>query len=879
MELFRSVTALSLIISFFSGVSALYPLEIPLTAREFEGYARRSETVTAGINLPRGAVKDLETLSITGPGGKPVLCQFEKTAAWPDGSVKWILADFIADCPARGTETYAFRDSGKKQQESSPLEVIETPDQVSVITGPLSCTVKKEGFDLFQSVYLDHNHDGKFEESERVSASPGTPSISLVDSQGKILSSRWGKVKSFAVEAKGPVRATLAVKGSIADTDGESFLDYTARLHFYSRSGLVRVFFTLHNPKPTVPLIDKNRDRHWIMGRPGSAFFEDMSLSTRLAFDGPEQLSVGDGREEILDRVILTDKGGIYQESSGGENWFGRIHMNHLYKIPLRFRGAKAFLGEVEPYQRNRPDAWLHVCDRRFGLAVAVRNFWQNFPKALTGCPDGAVRVALWPAEFPDQHELQGGENKTHEIAFFFHSGPQGSTPAENRIATAMAAFHHPLLVSAPAEWYLRDGFFDDAVAYSPAEFSKYEQLMQGGVACRTNTLMADIDRYDEYGWRNFGDTPARNEYDETGGPHTGRLAMSHFNHEYDHGYGMLFQSLRTANLDPDLSYKWWNIAAAALFHESDIDIYHTISDTQAGGAFNGGKFAHTSHGVEVINASHRGSPVLTWWGSLTWPWGQGQSPESGHFNTRGLMCYYYLTGDRRVLESAQEMTDLVYFKITKDIFPQIEVTDRCAGNNLQILTDAFLLTWDPKYIAAAEKVLDSTGPEKQWYMSEQGRKADPDRQLEGFWQPALCINAAARWTRVMEEKTGQPYRKGREYVVAYADFLSRFVAAGPDQGFPSSWTPSGKKPGNLGPWTYRISDVLMYGHKYTDNPEIKKRCLKAAADAFAFMEKNYPGNEPIYHDSKAHTILCGGHEYTYFKHYGKWPVLTGGGR
>jgi hypothetical protein len=130
-----------------------------------------------------------------------------------------------------------------------------------------------------------------------------------------------------------------------------------------------------------------------------------------------------------------------------------------------------------------------------------------------------------------------------------------------------------------------------------------------------------------------------------------------------------------------------------------------------------------------------------------------------------------------------------------------------------------------------------------------------------------------------MEEKTGQPYRKGREYVVAYADFLSRFVAAGPDQGFPSSWTPSGKKPGNLGPWTYRISDVLMYGHKYTDNPEIKKRCLKAAADAFAFMEKNYPGNEPIYHDSKAHTILCGGHEYTYFKHYGKWPVLTGGGR
>jgi len=59
---------------------------------------------------------------------------------------------------------------------------------------------------------------------------------------------------------------------------------------------------------------------HWILGRPGNQTFEDMSLTTALVFDGPIQMSVGDGSRDILDRVVLTGEGGIYQESSGGRN-------------------------------------------------------------------------------------------------------------------------------------------------------------------------------------------------------------------------------------------------------------------------------------------------------------------------------------------------------------------------------------------------------------------------------------------------------------------------------------------------------------------------------------------------------------------------------
>ena len=856
----------SLLSSFPTQAAAL---EISLNVEEAEGYARRSEPVSTGIPLPRAAVKELSGLCVRGPGGAAVPAQFETLATWPDGSVKWVLVDFFADCPAGGKAVYTLSDRGSRPEKTPELRVEQNGDAVTVETGVMRCRLDQDAFDLFGDIWLDHDRDGTFSQSERVTPAAPEPGVKLIDSHGREISSRLGKVESFKLEASGPVRASVAVKGVLGDTDSEGFLHYTARLHFYAGTGLVRVFFTLENYNPTVPLPGS----HWVLGRPGNVFFEDFSLSTRLLFHGPIQMSVGDGSNEILDRVVLTGTGGgIYQESSGGEHWFHRNHMNHLGKIPMRFRGAVTFLDDAEPYQVNRPDAWLHVADRQFGLAVAVRHFWQNFPKALSASPDGTVRAALWPEEFPSLHELQGGEIKTHELAFFFHTGAQGSNRRENRVATTMSSFHKPLCVRAPVQIYLAGGFFDDAVPYDPRRFSTYERYQQAALTSMPVNLVTDIEEIDEYGWRNFGDTWAKNEADKTGGPNSGRQVVSHFNLEYDFGYGMLFQSLRTLEGAPDLTRKWWNLAEAALRHESDIDVYHTVGDPQSSGVYNGGKYTHTQHGVEAGLATHRGGPRLHWFGTLRWPWGEGGSPESGHFNTRGQMCYYYLTGNRRVLESATEQTDLVYRKVSQDVFAQIDNTSREAGNNIQILTDAYLHTWDEKYREAAEKILRSTAPEKQWYMSAEGRSQKAEEKVAGFWTAAICINAAARWTEVMEEKTGKPYELGRNYVTAYADFVSRFLAGGPRAGFYSAWSQAAGGEGNHGPWTYRIADVVMFGHKYSADPALSKRCLKAAADAFSFMATRAERGRSIYTNGKETTmIIGGGHEYTYYRQKGKW--------
>ena len=262
----------------------------------------------------------------------------------------------------------------------------------------------------------------------------------------------------------------------------------------------------------------------------------------------------------------------------------------------------------------------------------------------------------------------------------------------------------------------------------------------------------------------------------------------------------------------------------------------------------------------------------MTWFGSLRWPWGEGSAPESGHFNSRGMLAYYYLTGDRRVLESAQELTELVYRKITTGNFAQIDQVNRNAGNNLQILTDAYLFTWDERYREAAEKILEATAPEKQWYLNAADLDKNPEREVTGFWQHTICINAVARWTAVMEEKLGTRYDLGRDYVTRYADFASRFLAGGPEVGFYMTWSTSGGGKGSLTSWTYRVADVLMFGHKYADDPALKERCLRAASDAFAYMESRLPKEGPVFVNGKTTTqIIGGGHEYIFFKQNRGW--------
>jgi hypothetical protein len=138
-----------------------------------------------------------------------------------------------------------------------------------------------------------------------------------------------------------------------------------------------------------------------------SLFFLDLSLHWRTVASSRFNISwtesLGGSTFESANPIE------IYQDSSGGTNWRSRNHVNQHLVTSSRFPGYCAIIdGKHIRYGLRASPAKL-MKTGRFKIGVAVREFWQNFPKVLDLVADD-VRVGLFPHEFPDIFELQGDD-------------------------------------------------------------------------------------------------------------------------------------------------------------------------------------------------------------------------------------------------------------------------------------------------------------------------------------------------------------------------------------------------------------------------------------------------------------------------------------
>src|SRR5207245_124632 len=80
--------------------AATPPLAVPLALEESAGVARHAWPASASVPLPRGRVQSPDKLWLAAPGGRAAPLQARALERWPDGSVRWLLLDFLADVPA-----------------------------------------------------------------------------------------------------------------------------------------------------------------------------------------------------------------------------------------------------------------------------------------------------------------------------------------------------------------------------------------------------------------------------------------------------------------------------------------------------------------------------------------------------------------------------------------------------------------------------------------------------------------------------------------------------------------------------------------------------------------------------------------------------------
>jgi hypothetical protein len=573
------------------------------------------QPVTAGIPFPKGQLADSTHLRLLGPDGGDIPLQLRPLAHWSDGSVKWLLLDFILPPIPQGRNRFELTPglSGTKSNGVGGISVEETLHSLVVATGTATFHLSRNNLPMDRVVV------GSREVLEK-----GCSEILLTDAKGG-----RGKlhVELVSVEARGPVRATVKYDGTFA---GRVPCRFVARLCFFAHTSLVRMRFTIHNP---------NRARHkgglWDLGDAGSLLFRDLSFHIRLK--GPGDPSVAWTAEP--GQPVQSAPGGnleIFQASSGGDNWQSKNHVNRLGQVPCPFRGYRLRRQGKEEFGL-RANPVVSIQGSSGTVTGAVPEFWQQFPKALE-VEAGELRVGLFPRQWGDLFELQGGEQKTHTV--WLHFGPPASGDP-----VPFPWVHQPAQLFASAKWYSSTGVLPCVVDAS-MEFGGNLAAYVREILDGNKNLFARREIIDEYGWRHFGEVYADHENAYYTGP---KPVVSHFNNQYDLIYGAILQCLSTDET------RWQVLYDPLARHVIDIDIYHTSKDRPA---YNGGLFWLTDHYRDAATCTHRTYSRSNCPANA--PSGYGGGPSNEHNYTTGLLHYYFLTGDPQAQAAVLGLADWV---------------------------------------------------------------------------------------------------------------------------------------------------------------------------------------------------------------------------
>jgi len=710
---------------------------VQILFEETLGLERINEPVTIGVPFPRGVLFRETALVLQDSHSECLPLQAEVTDRWSDDSCRWVLLDFQACVAANGTTRYtlASRDSGTPitLPESVGVVIDEVEDAVCVNTGTATFWLNRIKFQPLMGACVNGSEILDAALSRTV----------LTDQNGRL----WiPKIRSLRRETSGPLRTTLRFEGAFLDDKNTQTLgEFSSRLHFFARHSVVKMEFTLRNPRAA-----KHLRGLWDLGDPGSIYFKDLSLHLKLA--GRDSVTIKWSEDP---KAPLKETRGsvleIYQASSGGQNWRSRNHLDRFGNVPLSFCGYKVNSEDVF-LQGDRAQPTVIVSGENASFAVALDSFWQNFPKAVQ-VNDGLLAVKLFPAQYANLFELQGGEQKTHTVYLSF------AASADN--LNTLACAHEGLIPSVDPESYAESGVFPYMVCEARDPNGDYVELIQHAIAGKNN-LFERREIIDEYGWRNFGELYADHEAAFYEGPVP---LISHYNNQYDAIFGFAQHYARAGDT------RWFRLMRDLARHVVDIDIYHTHMDKSA---YSGGLFWHTAHYTDAATCTHRTYSKKTMEDKALTYYGGGPSNE--HLYTTGLMTFYFLTGDIQAKEAVVGLADWV-IRMDDGALTPLRLISRAAtglasqtassnyhgpgrgaANCINALLDAFVLTRNPVYLDKAEVLI------RRCIHPMDDIEALNLRDIERRWSYLVFLQALGKYLDFKTERFGPD-----DDMVAYA--------------------------------------------------------------------------------------------------------------
>jgi hypothetical protein len=684
---------------------------------------------------------DAASLSLVAADGQTIPLQAQPLDHWSDRSVKWLLLDFILPLIRQGCTRFELAPdlAGTSLNAAPIISVKETNRAIVITTGGATFQLSRT------CLPMDRVLVGSQDVLE-----PGAAHIVLTDAKG---GQRRPRVERVTVEARGPIRATVKYEGRFT---GRVPCRFVARFCFFAHTGLVRTRLAIHNP---------NRACHkgglWDLGDRGSLFFRDLAFQMELK--GPNEPRVLWKAEET--KPFRSVQGGIleiFQASSGGDNWQSKNHVNGMGQVPCPFRGYRLRGPDGEEHgHRASPVVSVQAAGK--SMTVVVPEFWQQLPKALE-VEGRQIRTRLFPRQWGDLFELQGGEQKTHTV--WMHFGAD-----EAAAASPLGWAHQPARAHAAVEWYAGSGAIPYLIPSSIEPSARLESYL-GHAITGVNSLFARREVIDEYGWRHFGEVYADHEGAYYRGP---APVISHYNNQYDVVYGTILQYLRTGDT------RWHDLFDPLARHVIDIDIYRTTKDRPA---YNGGLFWHTDHYKDAARCTHRTYSSANC--SPADPSRYGGGPANEHNYTSGLLHYFFLTGDPQARDTVVGLADWVIAMDSSsesvlgliDDSPSGMASKTCeasyhgpgrgCGNSVNALLDGWLLTRKRGYLDKAEELIRRS-------IHPADDIADRNLlNLEYRWSYTVFLSVLARYLDLKAEagELDRMYAYARASLLSYACWM-----------------------------------------------------------------------------------------------------------
>jgi len=683
-------------------------LRIPAVIKSRAGLSR-AVPISSGLCLPKSQLFKATEANVKGFADN-VAAQVDILNRWSDGSIKWMLASFLAPQISSGER---------------PLEV-RGPAEPSETTAHRT-TVLLQGH-TFRIATT--NSDAEPPEAQAITIRPV-----LLSQTGQPLSVRCDKVRH---ESSGGVRQVIVVDAVVPS---HPFLTLQFRLTYWIVGGLLQIETRIRNSR---------RARHvgglWDLGDPGSFCFRSLDLAV-TSQDITDRAVVQWKAERTALPRTTTNRIRILQFGSGGRFWSSTNHQNADGTCMAVARGYEV-TSDSGALRGHRSEPVLLLQGAESFLMGAYPEFWQQFPSGVSAT-GGTLRFELFP-EIPGiVHELQGGEQKTQSVWIRAGAGQADLSEMDWVFdPPRMLQSASSIATSGAFPWFAGPVLSTDPEATGRSETNVHQRLINRFRSYLTSATTGSFSleerraSIDEYGWRNFGDLPADHEQAFYPGSNT---VISHYNNQFDSVYGGIMQLAATSDL------KWFHLIDPLARHVIDIDIYHTTQDRAA---FNGGLFWHTDHYVDACSATHRT------YSRLNKPDGRpyGGGPGCEHNYTTGLLYYYFLTGSQHAREAVLKLADWVICmddgtadplgllddgptgRATATVSEDYHGPGRGAGNSINALMDGWILTSDERYLIKADELIQ--------------RCVHPDQNLDQLnlgdaehrWSYTVFLNSLGRY-------------------------------------------------------------------------------------------------------------------------------------